>query len=297
MTFNPLTESLAPGVLSAEEVGVLIIEPLRLRSVALRTSTNVATIRPSYRFPIIAADAAAQWVPEGTFIPESQPTVDELVVTPVKVAALVSVTNELIADSAENATATGVVADGLVRKFARTLDLAFYGDTVTNGPDGVYSLDGAQSVTYDSSIPNLDVFATAISKLESVGVVCTSFAASFNTVLELALLKHFTGTFEGGATSNEPLLQSSPGDVQNPTTRTIFGVPLYAVPEGTLSDGVIVAVGAEQVFTVMRQDISVVATPFGPGFGADSVTIRATLRANYGFPQQNAVVIIAPEGS
>ncbi len=293
MAFTPLTESNASGILAPEEVGPLIIEPLRLRSVALRTSTVVQTVHPSMRFPIVVTDAEAQWVPEGSWIPDSTPDVSELVVTPSGLKALVSVSNELIADSAANATASGVVADGLVRKFARSVDNAFYGSTTSNGPSGLLGIDYQQVPVLE--YVNLDPFATAISLLESVGVVCTSFAASFATVLELALLKEFQTTSE--IVSNRPLLASSPGDVQNPTVRTIFGVPLYAVPEGTIEDGIVWAFGNEKVFTVMREDISVIATPFGPGFGADSVTIRGVMRLGFGFPQQDAVVQISASSS
>ncbi len=293
MAFTPLTEASASGILAPEEVGPLIIEPLRLRSVALRTSTVVQTVHPSMRFPIVVTDAVAQWVPEGTWIPDSTPDVSELVVTPSGLKALVSVSNELISDSAANATASGVDADGLVRKFARSVDSAFYGSTTSNGPSGLLGIDYQQVPVLE--YVNLDPFATAISLLESVGVVCTSFAASFTTVLELALLKEFQTTSE--IVSNRPLLASSPGDVQNPTVRTIFGVPLYAVPEGTIEDGIVWAFGNEKVFTVMREDISVIATPFGPGFGADSVTIRGVLRAAFAFPQPNAVVQISASSS
>jgi hypothetical protein len=40
----------ASGILAPEEVGPLIIQPLRLRSVALRVSTVIETTRPSLRY-------------------------------------------------------------------------------------------------------------------------------------------------------------------------------------------------------------------------------------------------------
>jgi HK97 family phage major capsid protein len=53
----------------------------------------------------------------------------------------VKISNELIADSAENAQAAGLVGDRLVRQFARTVDLAFFGNTATLGPSGLESID------------------------------------------------------------------------------------------------------------------------------------------------------------
>ncbi|HME46712.1 hypothetical protein [Mycobacterium sp.] len=51
------------------------------------------------------------------------------------------------------------------------------------------------------------------------------------------------------------------GDVSQPAARSIFGVPLYSAPEGTIEDGVVWAIAAGKVFTVLRQDISVQANP------------------------------------
>jgi hypothetical protein len=59
--------------------------------------------------------------------------------------------------------------------------------------------------------------------------------------------------------------------------RSIFGVPLYSAPEGTVKDGVVWAIAADKVFTVMRQDISVVANPYFY-FGADSTAVRGAMR-------------------
>ena len=109
----------SPGILAPEEIGPLIIQPLRLRSVALRTSTVIETTRPSLRFPIVELDAAATWLAEGDDITETDPDIGECVVTPVKVGALVKVSNEMVADSAENAQAAGVIGNELIGHPAR----------------------------------------------------------------------------------------------------------------------------------------------------------------------------------
>jgi HK97 family phage major capsid protein len=281
-TFN------SAGILAPEEVGPLIIQPLRLRSVALRVSTVIETTRPSLRFPVVQSDAAAAWLAEGDDITETDPDLGELSVTPTKVGALVKVSNELIADSADNAQAAGVVGDGLVRQFARTIDLAFFGNTTTLGPNGLESI-AYQTVDVGGVFTSFDPFADAISLVESVGSVVTSFAASFETVNFLSKLKRFQPTAD--VVSNEPLLSQTPGDVANPVRRSIFGVPLYSAPEGTIPDGVVWAIAADKVFTVMRQDITIQANP-SYYFGADSTAVRGTMRLGYGFPHAAAVVQI-----
>jgi HK97 family phage major capsid protein len=188
-----ITTFTSPGILAPEELGPLIIQPLRLRSVALRVSTVIETMRPSLRFPIVDTDAAAAWVAEGSDITETDPTLGETVVTPTKVAAIVKVSNELIADSAENAQAAGVVGDGLVRQFARAIDKAFFTNTTTLGPNGLESIS-FQTVTVGGVFVDFDPFADAINLVKRVGSVVTSFAASFSTVNFLAKLKRFQPT-------------------------------------------------------------------------------------------------------
>jgi HK97 family phage major capsid protein len=259
-----------------------------LRSVALRVSTVIESTRPSLRFPIVDSDAEAAWTEEGDDITPSDPTIGEEVVTPSAVKALTKISNELIADSAENAQAAAVVGDGLVRQFARTIDKAFFTSTTSLGPSGLESI-GYQEVYLGGDYVDFDPFLQAISLVEAVGSVVTSFAADFSTVLALSLLKRFQPTAD--VVSNEPLLSQSPGDVANPVQRSIFGVPLYSAPYGTIEPGVVWALAADKVFTVMRSDVSITANPYF-FFGSDSTAVRGTMRLGYGFPHPAAVVKI-----
>jgi HK97 family phage major capsid protein len=254
----------SPGILAPEEVGPLIIQPLRLHSVALRMTTVIETLRPSLRFPIVDADAAASWVVEGDTISETDPTLGEVVVSPFGLKALTTVSNELIADSAANAEAAGVVGDGLVRSFARALDSAFFSTSTSNGPAGLGSID-YQVIDVVGDFYNFDWALQAISQVEQYGSVVTGFAASFTTVEQLSQIKRFEPT--STVVSNEPILAQSPGDVANPVNRRIFGVPLYSVPESTdslptIPDGTVWAIAADKSFTVLRQDLSVMANPY-----------------------------------
>ena len=79
-----ITSFTSAGILAPEEVGPLIEQPLRLRSVALLVSTVIETNRPSLRFPIVDTDAAASWVAEGDGSSETDPGLGECVVTPSK---------------------------------------------------------------------------------------------------------------------------------------------------------------------------------------------------------------------
>jgi hypothetical protein len=115
----------------------------------------------------------------------------------------------------------------------------------------------------------------------------------------LSQLKRFEPT--STVVSNEPLLSQTPGDVSNPVNRRIFGVPLYSGPESTdslptIPDGTVWAIAADKSFTVLRQDLSVMANPYS-AFSSDSTQVRGVMRAAFGFTQPDCVVQIVSGGS
>ena len=203
-----------------EDVGPLIIQPVRQMSVALRTATVVTTQNTEYRVPILKDDASASWIAEGAEITATDADFDETVVTPRKVAGLSIISRELAEDSAPSAQQT--VGDGLAEKIARGVDAAFFGNTVTNGPSGLLSVTDVSTVDTGGTIANTDPFAEALSKAETVGGVVTAFVAHPDTVLVLSKVKKQTG-------SNEPLLGY---DASQPTQRQVLGVPLIPSRRG-----------------------------------------------------------------
>jgi HK97 family phage major capsid protein len=291
----PLGTTTAAGILSAEEVANLIVQPLRLKSVALRTTTVLETIRPSVRFPVVVTDASAELVDEGAEIDETDADIAELNVVPVAFKALTRCSNELIADSAVNAQAAAVIGDGLVRSFARALDLAPYGNVTnlspsgTAGIHGLESLGGIQTIDVGGPLDSLDPFIDAISLIERFGSVCTSFAASFSTVNALSKIKKFQDS--ATVLSNEPILAVGEGDVSQPVSRSVFGVPVYSVPEGCIADGDVWAIASDKTFSVMRSDLSIQANPYS-AFSSDSTQIRGVMRVNFGFCHEATIVKI-----
>lgn len=67
-----LLEATAGGIVLPEQVGPLIIQPLRQRSTALAVCTNVETLSPKFRLPVVDLDAASTWVAEGADNTSSQ---------------------------------------------------------------------------------------------------------------------------------------------------------------------------------------------------------------------------------
>ena len=263
------------SILSPEDVQALVIEPLQRDAIATQVSTVIQTSSHDARFPIVVEDPATSWTPEGEEITPDETTLDELVVTPKKLAGLTICSNELIADS--DPSALQVVGDGLVRDIALKLDAAYFGTTIANGPDGIGSLLNVQDVDAGSVIADLDWAAEALSKAEQVGSAITAFVASPVNVLAIQTLKT-------EADSIQPLLGVDPS---SPTKRSLFGVPLYSSP--AVDDYTVWAIPRAKTFVVMRMPVSVV-TDSSAFFSSDRVGVRCTMRVGFGYPHEQAVI-------
>jgi HK97 family phage major capsid protein len=278
-----LTTGGGASILAPEQIEALVIEPLTRTSVAMQVSSVVPTDRHTVRFPIVVSDVSGGWTPEGQEIAITDADLDELEVTPKKLASLTVVSNELAMDS--NPSALAVVGDGIVRDLAKKLDAAYFGTTTANGPNGIGSLGSVQHVDAGSSYTNLDTFAEALSKLETVDASLSRvFVAHPNTLLALSELKI-------GATWNLPLLGP---DATSPTKRSILGVPVFWSPY--VEEEIIWLVSQAKSFVVMRSDTSVI-TDTSAFFSSDRIGIRATMRVGFAWPHEAAVVRIAPTGS
>lgn len=277
-----LLTSGAAGILTAEEVGELVVKPVERESVAMQVSSVVRTTSGSFRIPIITSDSSADWTPEGEEITPTMPGVAELDVIPKKLAALTIVSNELANDSSPDAQQ--VVGDSIARDLARKLDAAFFTNTTANGPSGLESVDYTL-VDAGSTFDDLDPFAEAVSKAEVVGAQITAWVTHPTTLLALAQLKKLT------TGSNEPLLQPDP---TMPTRRQILGVPLYWSPY--VDQGAVWGVPGARTFVVLRSDAELVVDP-SAYFSKDSLGIRSTMRVGFGFPHPEAIVRVGAGGS
>jgi HK97 family phage major capsid protein len=231
------------------------------------------------------------WVAEGQPLTEEDPGISELVVTPKKLTALVSISREMASD-AINPGAAAIVGQGVVTQIQRQIDSSYFGSNVghPNQPAGLEDLVGYQSVTIGGQFEDLTWAVQAETLLNQVGAIATAFVASANTVSILARLKEFQPT--ATVISNETLLQA------DPTQRTkyqINGTPLYWTLESVIPDGTIwarCATGANpKAFVVQRQDVELITSPW-PFFTNDCLALRATLRYAYAWPHPQAVVKI-----
>jgi HK97 family phage major capsid protein len=187
--------------ITPDQIAQLITLPVQAASVAAQVASLLSTSSTRTQLPIIAADPSAAWVAEGAEIGASDPTVDDIVVTPSKIAGLTIITNELAADTSP--AAAGIVGDGLARDIALKIDAAFFGSKGASliQPAGLEDLAGVSLVDAGVAWANLDPFAEAIANAEGLGLMVDSFIANPADALLLAQLKESYG-------SNKQLLGS-----------------------------------------------------------------------------------------
>jgi HK97 family phage major capsid protein len=272
-----LTTGAASGgpILAPPDIEALVVEPLIRAAVCTNVSTVIQTSSNSTRFPIVVSDPASGWVAEGNEIPVTDADVDELVVVPRKLAALTIASNELVADS--DPSAVELLGAGIVRDVQVKLDAAYFGNVVTNGPSGIQSLSGIQTVAAGTAIANLDPFAEAISKAENVGASDLTFVAHPDTLLTLSKIK-------SGSGFNTPLLGV---DATSPTKRSILGVPITWSPAVGAAD--IWAVPRSKAFVVIRSGTTLV-TDSSAYFSSDRTAVRCTMRVGFAWPHAAGVV-------
>lgn len=272
-----LTTTTDVSGITPEDYGPLIVQPVQRDSIAYRVSTYLNTSSTKVNLPILTDDPAAGWFAEGAEITPDDATLEELTITPSKVAGLTKISNELASDSSPEAAS--IVGGGLARDIVTKIDTAYFGNTTTNGPSGLESLTGVSVVDNAGTYASFDVFAEAISAAEQVGATIGAFVTDPATALVLAQLKQATG-------SNMPMLGTSATDAID---RRILGVPLLvssAVTTGTTwgipktASYVVQRGGAE-----LDVDKSIYFTSY-------STAVRAVMRVGFGFVHEAAVVKI-----
>jgi HK97 family phage major capsid protein len=270
----------ASSILSPAQVAELIIKPLLAESIAGRVLTPRPIATHDFRIPVVSADPSASWVAEGQEIAVSDPDIDEIEVTPSKLAALTIISQELADDS--NPAAQEVIGAGILRDLSRKTDQALFTATTTNGPGGLPGLSGISTVSAGSAYANVDAFSDALYTAAAYNGAITAWVTNPATAMALAKVKESTG-------SNKPLLGPDPA---TPGQRQILGVPLLTSPYVTTTNSPVWAIPQAQTFFVVRETAEVEADR-SVFFTSHRVAIRAIVRAGFGFPNPPAIVKIS----
>lgn len=261
-----------------EDYGKLIDTVIAAKSIAFQAGTTITTANESIRFPKLTADPAVGWYAENTQISLTDPTTAELVVTPKKVAGLTQISTEAAEDS------TPAVADqvgqSLGRSIAKKIDAAFFGNTVTNGPNGLLSLAGINEIDTDAfPFTSLDPFHQAKAAALADGANINVWILAPDVALSLSTTKQLT------TGSNVGLLDVT--GVSDGTT--LAGVS--ALVSTDVAAGEAWGLDASQVLVVRRTGTTVVRS-FDAAFDYDAVQVRATARISFGFANPAGIVRI-----
>lgn len=269
--------------ISPDQISALITVPVQAASVAAQVATVLVTDATRTHLPLVTGDPSAAWVAEGDEIGASDPTVDDIIVTPSKIAGLSIITNELAADTSP--AAASIVGSGLSRDIARKIDVAFFGSKGVSlvQPAGLEDLAGVSDVDAGAAWGNLDPFAEAIANAEGFGLGIDSFVANPADALLLAQLKE-------SASSNRPLLGADPS---NPTRRGLQGVRLFTSP--AVTEGTVWGIPQLRALLVRRSNVDL-QVDRSAYFTSDRTAIRATMRIGFAFPQAAAIQKIALNG-
>lgn len=260
-----------------QEYGDQLDLVVQAKSIAAQVSTIYSTEGQKVAFPLWVADPAVGWYSELDEITPADGDTDEVVVTPSKTAGLTLLSNELIDDSDPNIG--DQTAGALANQIAKALDLAYFGNTTTKGPNGLLSLT-TQVVDPGASVANLDPFVSARFAAEAHGANLTHWVMTPTTAETLSKLKVASG-------SNQSLLQFVEDGI------TVAGLPVLT---STHVDADTVAWGVDktQQRYVLRKGTTVERF--------DSVTndgqfVRAISRVGFGFLNPAGLVRIWHDAS
>ncbi len=282
-----ITLASADALVRPESVGPLLIEPLTKASFAMQVSTNVQTNSESYRLPKLSEHPPVGWQQENVDWDLGDATFDEIDVKFFKAGGAVRLSTE-ICESSDPQAAT-IIGQSLASALARTIDKAFWGNTIALGPNGIESLTDVQHVDAGSDWTDLDALVEGISKLQAIGATPTHFVTNASTALALSKLKKFTGDVG----SNENLLQASP---TTPTVMQVNGVPIVVVPDDTIEPGVVWLSDQSRQYVVMKRNVTIDVSR-EVFWQADAVGVKVSARVGYGWPSEQSLCRIAISGS
>lgn len=241
--------------------------------------------------PKISGSATVQMVSENSAISESEETFGQLLLTPRKLAALVPISNEVLADS--NPSVRDIVADDLTRQLGTTLDAQFLtGDGSAPNLRGVRNLSGINTVYLgaNGASPTLNDVADAIGRLEASNADL-SRSAVFMAPRTWATFRKIVDTQSRYQLQPDPTTDSR---------RQLFGVPVFissqigiAETRGTSSDCSSIAVcDMSRLVVARRKEIELAYSP-DYAFHRDQTYVRVVARFDVGLVHAAAVELIA----
>lgn len=148
----------AGGVMAPEGFVAEVIKKLNALSVMRQVARVVPIAERSTRIPRLITGVTAAWTEEAAAVAPSEPTFDQVELTPHKLAALTQVSNELLGDAA--LPVETFLAELFGEELAAKEDAAFFNGDGANKPTGI--LTDASILTVEAGAVGItpeDIFA------------------------------------------------------------------------------------------------------------------------------------------
>ena len=157
-----LTLATAASVEPAE-MSTFLFDQLRPRSVVLASGVPVvSTDRKSIKYPTLTGDVLADFVGELDPIDATDPTLDEIEITPKSIKSLGRASSEALDDSSPSLLT--IVQNNLNTVLALKLDAELLVGASENGFDGILNTDNRQTLS-GATLVDYSWFVKAVSKL------------------------------------------------------------------------------------------------------------------------------------
>lgn len=215
------------GFLVPEDFVNIIIEDRRDVTVMRNLATVLNVTTDTIHIPGLASRPKAFWRSEGAV--KSTTTVDfaETVLTPYSLAAIVPLSNELVADASLGGNIVSLVARVMSRALAEEEDKAFWEGNGSGKPTGIDNYSFSTIVAAGSDSGRADAIINSIYRLSQGYRNGAAFVANRNTWAKVATLKD---------TQNNYLL-SDLGSAAAPRLRGLATYEQNDIPDGKMFVG------------------------------------------------------------
>lgn len=217
------------GYLVPEDFMNIVVEDKRDMTVMRQLATVLQVSTDTIHIPNLASRPKAFWRSEGAV--KSTTTVDfgETVLTPYSLAAIVGISNELVADAALGGNIVSLVAGYMSRALAEEEDKQFWTGNGSGKPTGIdnYTFDTVNAGAGASDSAKADAIIRALYRLPQGYRQGAVFVANRNTWAKVATLKD----------SQNNYLLSDLGSAASPTLRGLRTMEQNDIGDGKMFVG------------------------------------------------------------
>lgn len=277
------------GYLVPEDFVNILIEDIRDQTIMRQLATVLPVSTDTVHVPTLGSRPKAFWRSEAAVKATTTVGFGEVVLTPYSLAAIVPMSNELVADAALGGNIVSIVSRVLSRALAEEEEKAFWTGSGSGRPTGIntytYATVAAGAGASDSA--KADAIIRSLYRLEQGYRASAAAVANKNTWAKVATLKD---------SQNNYLLS----DLASAASPTLRGMRTYE--QNDLEDGVMFVGDFSYYYIADRQGITVDTTDVGTvagqsAFERNLTFIRAEERVDGEMTLTEAVVEVTGLGT